>query len=266
MPARTPLLVLITCLLSLPGTLHAQPAGEPKPPQIELAERYAAEAYEAYERREYGVAIRLYRSSLAAAASADVLFNMARIYDAKLSDRARASELYTRYLEQPDAEPKRIELAQQRLAALHLLEQEEQRRSGQEAERRLSAQAAVDHQREDARRRRRASAIVIGSLGVASLALATGFGLAAWDRKRRVDDSCQRELCVSERGVRAAEDGTRMAHLSTATFITGGVLSTLGVGLWLWSRRPDDARAGTSVSWSPTLARGLVLTSMQTRW
>src|SRR5688572_6208587 len=63
----------------------AEPAGAaPEPPvlhaDVALAERYAAAAFEAYRAREYGRAVSLYEQALAAAPSAEILYNIARVY------------------------------------------------------------------------------------------------------------------------------------------------------------------------------------------
>ena len=70
---------------------------EPANSEIARAEAFATEAFEAYERKEYEQAVALYRKALEASPSADIIYNLARIYDSKLKDRQRAVEFYRRY-------------------------------------------------------------------------------------------------------------------------------------------------------------------------
>jgi tetratricopeptide (TPR) repeat protein len=62
--------------------LSVPPAAEPtalRPANVIEAEQLAAQAFEAYERKEYDRAIELYEKALAAASSADILYNIARV-------------------------------------------------------------------------------------------------------------------------------------------------------------------------------------------
>src|SRR5690606_6622437 len=83
---------------------------------------YAARAFDAYKRKDYQSAIALYQKALEAAPSADILYNIARIYDLGLRDRALAISFYSRYVNDPGAVPNRIEVATKRLAELRAAE------------------------------------------------------------------------------------------------------------------------------------------------
>jgi hypothetical protein len=85
---------------------------------MQRAERYAARAFSAYRDKDYPTAVALYLQAYDAAPSADMLFNIARIYDTGLSDRALAMRYYREYIAAPDAEPARISLASERVARL----------------------------------------------------------------------------------------------------------------------------------------------------
>src|SRR5687767_2624421 len=99
--------------------------GEPVPvvvSNVPLSESYAARAFEAYRQRDYPSAITLYQNALEAAPSADILYNMARVYDVGLRDRTLAIIFYNRYIGDPGAVPKQIETANKRLVELRAAE------------------------------------------------------------------------------------------------------------------------------------------------
>jgi hypothetical protein len=83
---------------------------------MERAERFAARAFAAYRDKDYATAVALYLQAYDAAPSADMLFNIARIYDSGLSDGTRAIRYYREYIASPDAEPARISMASERVA------------------------------------------------------------------------------------------------------------------------------------------------------
>src|SRR5262245_9879778 len=109
-------LACVALLLGAPSA-WAEPAPAPAA-DVALSERYAARAYEAYKRKDYQSAIALYQKALEAAPSADILYNIARIYDLREADRALAISFYGRYVDDPGALPDRIELVKRRLAVL----------------------------------------------------------------------------------------------------------------------------------------------------
>src|SRR4051794_22780210 len=80
-------------LAAVPSVANAEPAS----PDVTRAESYAADAFAAYEKKDYQEAVVLYLKALEAAPSADVLFNLAKIYDTKLNDRQLAMSFYRRY-------------------------------------------------------------------------------------------------------------------------------------------------------------------------
>jgi tetratricopeptide (TPR) repeat protein len=64
--------------------------------EVVLAEKKAAQAFEAYQAKRFAEAVGLYLEAHRAAPNADVLYNVARIYDAKLGDRPLAISFYRR--------------------------------------------------------------------------------------------------------------------------------------------------------------------------
>ena len=93
-PLRLNALGWLIATASLSWSTAAGPAlaqDEPSsPPDVARAESYAAEAFQAYAEKDYPRAVALYQQALDAAPSADIVYNIARIYDTKLEDAAHA--------------------------------------------------------------------------------------------------------------------------------------------------------------------------------
>ena len=86
--------------------------------RIAAAERLAEDAFAAYQQQQYQRAIELYQQAWAAAPSADIAFNIARIYDRGLQDRRNAIEHYQRCVAAPKVSPERRLAAERRMAEL----------------------------------------------------------------------------------------------------------------------------------------------------
>ena len=106
------------------ATVSADALAEPHAPAsaVDKAEAYAANAYDAYQRKDYTTAVTLYRQAYETAPTADILFNIARIYDIGLGDRAMAMLFYQDYVVDPEAEDARIEVAFERIGQLQAAE------------------------------------------------------------------------------------------------------------------------------------------------
>jgi tetratricopeptide (TPR) repeat protein len=222
---------------------------------VALAEQYAAQAFEAYQRRDYGRAVQLYEQALSAAPSADILYNIARVCDLGLSDRRRAIEHYERYVADPGAVTVRLEIARARLAELRAAERNGGGASGP-ADTRLDiardfpldvAEPAPPRDRVDqdrgGLRPLETAALTLGSMGLVGVGIGVGFGLAAQARSDDWRRACDGNACTSREGVDAAESATRRATIATVGFAAGGGLLALGAALWLIdssSGRSDD--------------------------
>src|SRR5262249_2187183 len=114
-------ILALACTLSL-ATVPSVASAEAASADVSRSESYAAEAFEAYQKKDFQGAVVLYMKALEAAPSADVLFNLAKIYDTKLNDRPLAMSFYRRYIADPGAEPERVRTANARLAELRELE------------------------------------------------------------------------------------------------------------------------------------------------
>jgi hypothetical protein len=246
------LLLSAHALMLRPGEAHAEPATATAPEaagDVALAERYAAEAFAAYRGHEYGHALVLYHQALAAAPSADIAYNIARVYDLGLKDRRQAIHWYERYRSDPAAVANRVEAATRRIAELTAAEQASlasaadvdaiAREFPLDAER-DAADASAAAAARDGLSPLRLAALTVGSVGVVSLGLGVGFGLSARAKTDDWKQDCDGNACSSQRGVDAAETAARRANISTIGLGVGGGLLALGALLWLVDRDPEQ--------------------------
>lgn len=258
--------------LSLAADVHAEPMPAPSsaaaPSEVEQAEAYAADAYEAYQRKDYATAVALYRKAYESSPTADILFNIARIYDIGLGDRSLAMLFYQDYVVDPDAEDDRIEVAFERIGQLQAAE-----RAAHEPERASvtpSAQAApASPQRTlvaaPAKPNNeldlvepsapwtslRVGGIVAGTVGLVSIGIGAGFGVAALSDASTSREYCDGDVCSSQRGVDAVHSAAKNADIATVSFALGGGLVAAGV-LLLWLDDGPSAPADTAkLDWAP---------------
>jgi serine/threonine-protein kinase len=212
---------------------------------VQLAEQRAAQAFEAYKNGEYTTAVALYVEAFKASPSADLLYNIARIYDAKLGDRQLAIMFYRRYIGDPGAVAERIKRANERLIELREAEVAAGDRPMKEAR-------PAPPPREPATRSPTASQVglVLGVMGLVGVGVGTGFGIAAMSKAATAKDFCNGNQCTSAQGVNALHDASNHATISTVGFAAGGALLATGAFLFFWggSRRPER-EAVPSVHW-----------------
>ncbi len=238
----------------------AQPAAADDtstPGDVNRAEAYAAEAFTAYTNKDYDEAIVLYLKSLEAAPSANVLYNLARIYDTKVGDRELAISYYRRYVADPGADPERVRTANERLRALRELDV----MATEAAPRpRPATPAPSTTTRERKMPGLQIAGLVTGLTGLAGLGVGTGFGLAAKSDADVAKNVCHGNDCTTQRGVDAAHDASHRATIATASFIAGGALVLTGGVLFLWgrsqARRRDTARLQFAPSWGKSAVGG----------
>jgi len=256
------------------STLWTAPARAQAPARsapVALAERHAAEAFEAYQRQDYARAVQLYQQAMTAAPSADIAYNIARVYDLGLHDAPRAIEWYERYAADPGAASARLERARARARELRAtqqasieqdsIEQDSIERAGAEHERIEPPSATTGARSEPVpiitrdfpldviepapqrppRRPKQSdglssletAGLTLGSMGLAAVGVGVGFGLAARARSDEWQRDCDGNACTSRQGVDAAESAARSATVATVGFAAGGGLLALGAALWL---------------------------------
>lgn len=206
---------------------------------VGAAERYADEAFQAYSRKDYAKAVVLYRKAYDAAASADILYNIARIYDTGLRDRPLAITFYRKYVGDPGATAERIGTANERIAVLRAAE-EAAATPAADVGGASTAQVVAPAVPVTAAKPERSAGfplkvagISTGAAGVVLLGVGVGMGLAAKSDADVADKYCDGNDCTSQRGVDANEDAKSKARVSTIGLVAGGVLVGTGVTLWL---------------------------------
>jgi tetratricopeptide (TPR) repeat protein len=215
---------------------------------VALAEQHAAEAFEAYKRGDHARAVVLYHNALTAAPSADILYNIARVYDLGLGNRQQAIDYYERYTTQPDAVPSRLEAARQRLIELHATEDANTAAPGMDAIARefpldapdLPAPNAAPSHDGDRLGPLTVAAIAVGTAGLVGVGVGVGFGLSARSESEAWKSDCDGNACTSQRGVDAAEAANRRATIATLGFGIGGGLLALAAVLWIVDGSGDD--------------------------
>jgi hypothetical protein len=218
---------------------------------VAVAEQKAAQAFEAYQAKRFGQAVALYIEAYDASPNADILYNVARIYDTKLGDRPLAINFYRRYIGDPGAIPDRIQLANERLLALREAELAANRpvaTLNAPAAPAVAAAAPIEpaHGSPNAAE---VTGIVLAASGVVALGVGAGFGIAAMNEARTSRDLCDGSVCREQHGIDAAEDATHHALVSTIGFASGGALLALGAACYFWlggesSERPEQASSG----------------------
>lgn len=213
---------------------------EARAPDVASAERYAALAFDAYRQRDFASAVSLYARALAAAPSADILYNIARVYDLGLHDRHFAIQYYEAFVREPQAAPKRLDVARQRLFELHAAERASLSDDSDVIARDfpmdepttapLSPAAPHDNHSLSALE---VTAISLGTAGLVGVGVGVGFGLSARSETDAWKRACEGNACSSQRGVDAAESASRRATIATLGFGVGGGLLAVAMVLWL---------------------------------
>lgn len=259
MPSRPPgwlsRLVVPGFVALLAGPASARQADSPEMnADVAAAEQKASQAFEAYRAKRYAEAVALYLDAYKAAPSADVLYNVARIYDAKLGDRPLAISFYRRYIADPGAVTDRIQIANERLVALREAELAASRSPEPEPEsvapaRATSADVRSDtaFDREPGWQAAEVTGVILGITGVVALGVGAGYGIAAMNETETVRDICPNNVCSEQRGIDAADSASDHATVSTIAFASGGALLALGAVCYFWlGDGPADTRERTS--------------------
>jgi tetratricopeptide (TPR) repeat protein len=265
---------------------RAEPA--PRAADVERAEAYAADAYDAYQRKDYASAVALYRKAYEAAPTADILFNIARIYDIGLGDRSLAMLFYQDYVVDPEAEDDRIEVAFERIGQLQAAERAANEQHSAPPPSPPSAAPAPVTAPVRARPSAdveliepsapwtslRVGGIVAGTVGLVSIGIGAGFGVAALSDASTAREYCDGDVCSSQRGVDAVHSATKSADIATVSFALGGALVAVG-GLLLWlddgpsspADSAQDTRADTAqLAWSPIASQSELGLALSGSW
>jgi tetratricopeptide (TPR) repeat protein len=223
-------------------------AEPPASENVHQAESYAAQAYEANSQKEHARAVALYQKAFDAAPSADILYNIARIYDVGIRDRPLAISFYRRYLADPGAVSERILKVNQRLHVLREAETAVVSMAATDSGARVTAATPDGEPANDVGQMttqpdywstERRAAVIGGALGVVGLGVGVGFTLSAIAENRDAQADCEGDICNSQRGVDASNSARHKAAVATFAFSAGGVLTAAAGVLWLLSPSSD---------------------------
>jgi hypothetical protein len=103
----------------------------------------------------------------------------------------------------------------------------------------------------DAGQSRRTTGIVVGSAGIAALAVGTYFGVRALSRRSDSDAVCSAGICRDTSGISAYDDSRTYARVADVAFVVGVAAAAAGAYLILTSRAQVvagvDPRGGAAV-------------------
>jgi len=238
----------------LSGSAHARELEGPEAANVTLAEGKANEAFRAYQENRFAEAVALYLEAYDTAPNADILYNVARIYDAKLLDRPLAITFYRRYISDPGAVSDRIETANERLLVLREAELAATR-GQQDAETTANVPATGGRATSVGAEPDWSSTQVLGAVlagtGVVAVGMGAGFGIAAMGERDTVNELCEANVCSEQRGIDSARRAREKAAISTVGFAAGGVLVAVGAVIYFWLG--DESSAPLAPEPSPAL-------------
>lgn len=269
---------LILALALLAGALQAAPASAQaatpgaSAAAIDEAEQFAEDAFDAYAHRDFRRAIALYEMALAAAPSADILYNIARVYDLGLNDTPNAIAYYRKYIAHSRARRPRSELAQQRIRELSgddagslapagatpgaITSTSEAPAAGASAATALRgtavlASGAQADAADDAATwsTSELTAAALTGAGAVALSVGIGFGVSAYAERNTWRSMCDGNECASQSAVDAARSASRKADVATVALASGGSLLLLAAGFW-WLA-PEARPAGVALQLRP---------------
>jgi hypothetical protein len=255
----------------------ARASDQPQIPEarnnVALAERRAAEAYDAYTRKDFVSAVALYLEAYDASPSGLVLYNVARIYDTKLADRPLAMTFYRRYIGDPGAETDRIRFANERLTKLRAAEALSADLATASAKPVSPATPTAAPSRTVEGERGGWSAlrwtgVTLGVVGLAGVAVGTAYGLAAASKASTARQTCDGSICTTQAGVDAAHAATDRATVSTVGFAVGGALLAAGTALFFVGaekKRPERPWAG-KLTWDASASPSELTLGLKGTW
>ena len=209
-------LAIVALVLSIARVAHADDEVDPNALR---AEKMAAEADSRQASGAYAEAVDLYQEANKTSPAAVFLFNIARLYDAKLGAPSLAVEYYRRALAAGDLDDALSTTARTRIAELDKTEPKNPAKPNAPAERGWHPLAIAG----------------VASAGAGLLSLGTSAILAVVAKSKDDDASafCDGDRCTDARAIELTNDAEGLANAATATFVIGAVLAAGGVVLWL---------------------------------
>ena len=228
------------------------------PAKVAEAERLAGLAFDAYGRQDYTGALKLYQQALSAARSADILYNIARVYDVGLRDGRHAIEYYRLYLAEPKALPPRSEFATRRISELQSPPPEPavaalpEGNPGVERDPNdRTAPQPLETAPASSWTWRETTAAALASGGVIALGLGIGFGVSAYAKSDDWQRECDGNVCRSQVGVDAAHTAASRAQVATVALAAGGGLLAGAAAVWWFGSERDEQASHVALQVAP---------------
>jgi tetratricopeptide (TPR) repeat protein len=237
----------VALLTVIPQLAHADPPAATQVDRVKQAQSLADQAYDGYQHEDWAKAIALYQESYRLAPTADVLFNIASIYDKKVHDKDLALEYYRRHNASTDATPDLVGKATARISDLE---------RGDRTAKAPKEDAKKPEQHGSSGSALRVFGLIAGSAGVVGLGAGAAFGLSAISKHNEAQSAgCSGAVCQDASSQGQEKDAARAAKTSTALFIAGGALTAVGLTLYLVapSSKETTGNQAASLRLSPSV-------------
>jgi len=230
-------------------------ASQTGPSNQEQAQQLGDLAFHAYGRGDFPKAIELYLSSYKLAPTAEVLFNVASIYDKKLGETKLAVEFYRRHNAAPDAKPDLVAKATVRVAALNAPPAGDDQTTAPGMARSRAPEAPADPGKGW-----RIAGLVTGGVGVVGLGVGVlTSALASGKHSDAKAAGCSGDICPDAASQGLEKDAAGLANISTATFIVGGALLASGAAMYFLAPKRSTTAIRVTPSVDPRSGVGLAV-------
>lgn len=272
-------LMLLTAVslstLTAPGRAHADETsdsatqGDTKE-RVAESEQLALKGFEAYKAGEYETAIELYNQASAAHPAAALYFNVARIYDTKLSQPEKALVYYRKALAAPDVTETLVDKSLARVRVLTALlaesqesdepaetpentpKTDEQRPAEDKHQAQRGAPTEPDERPISKRSTQKTIGYAVGITGLVAAGAGLGLGGFALLERDKARETCDGNQCTTKGGVDSMNAAYDFATASTITMAAGGALAVVGFGMVLFAPRAEPAGQDSSRVTEPT--------------
>jgi len=235
----------------------AAPAFAQTTDSAQTVEQLANLAYEQHAAGKYPEAIATYLKAYEISKAAEILFNVATIYDRKLHERELAADYYRRYIRTPDANPDLVKRATERLSGLKKEAEDEQaKRNAAAAFPPAAAPPAASTAGPATSASRdsvspgwagwRTLGIITGAVGLGSVTASVILGGLSKKANDNANSDClgSGAVCASQTGINEAKDAGTFATASTIAFAAG--LGLLATGIIMYVAAPSGSSSGSS--------------------
>jgi hypothetical protein len=247
-----PVLIVFAVVLVIAGLARETRADEPlsEAEKSKQSQAFADQAYVAYERQDWPKAVAMYMESYKLVPTADVLFNIATIYDKKIHDKRLAIEFYRRHNAATDANP---ELVSKAIARMSELGHEEPAPAVT-----TPPPSPVVRSSSNKRLAFQVAGLVTGVVGLAGLGVGIGYGVDAMNKSDQVKAAgCKNNTCPDPFSGATERSAFTSATISTVGLVVGGALTVVGLTLILVAPK-KEAPKRASAQLTPAIGAGQI--------